>query len=413
MITLHRLVWVTALLLAGARESLAHRHKADVVVIGAGPGGATYTQYLHRHHPSLKIAVIEKQPGPTSLQNAQNGGKARMDQRIVLQDLPLNYLKRLFGSLPDALTPIDFLTIFQGKKLVAHKFPPRARKSLGLSPDEIVHAYRYPQKMTTFSHLSQWLRNEVGRIEGIRYLPGYTADALSMHSDGVTVKASPSTSGQPIEVDGRLLVVADGRSPLINQLPGLGKTPNPYPETGVTGVLSQQDKHKRFLGKLVIAEGKIGKRGTGALVVGTKPNPALVVMTPSDQVLDENGQRQAIEEAANVFEVDPPRDIFPFATPKTWTKGTLVGSVALIGGILVPLRTGSNISYDLLEAETLAKHTPSLLTGTQWAREQYLGVSQAHFGTVKTWAEELTKRMNRDETLLVEAFQHALRKFLQ
>ncbi len=232
----------------------------DVVVVGAGPVGATFALALR--HADLDIAVLDARAA---------GEAARADRSLALSHGARLILERLGAWTPlagtaGAVTPIVTIDISQARGFGGVEL---TASEQGLPALGYVVSYRALQ-----SALDAALARS-----GIDVRFGHEARAVTGAVDRVSVELA---SGSREPLDARLAVVADGAAAAVR---GIARRRHEYGQTAIVGEVALDHPHRGIAYERFTAEGPVAllpERDHYALVWTQAPAAAARALALSD-----------------------------------------------------------------------------------------------------------------------------------
>lgn len=173
----------------------------DVVICGAGLAGLTLARQLRRQHPKLTIVVVDKIARP--LPDATH----KVGESSV--ELGSQYLERLgLGEYLEQSHLLKFgLRFYPG----GGHLPLAERTEIGPSQEPIVNSYQIDRGRFE-SDLRQMIVDD-----GIELLEGYKVKDVELGQAGEVHRASVHSPSESLELHGRWLIDATGRSALLRR----------------------------------------------------------------------------------------------------------------------------------------------------------------------------------------------------
>jgi 2-polyprenyl-6-methoxyphenol hydroxylase-like FAD-dependent oxidoreductase len=191
--------------------------ETDVLIAGGGPCGLMLANELGRR--GVRSLLVDPKPG-TAFNPQANATQARTMEHF--RRLGFADEIRAQGLPPDHPTDIAYFTRFAGHELARLSLPTAAQAVRNIrtmtgswSAAELPH--RISQKYveaTLLRHAQALPHND------IRY--GWRLLEFTQHDNGVRAQIQPESGGQPIKVQARYLVGADGARSLVRNALGIG-----------------------------------------------------------------------------------------------------------------------------------------------------------------------------------------------
>lgn len=310
----------------------------DVVVVGAGPVGATFALALR--HADLDIVMLDARAA---------GEAARADRSLALSHGARLILERLgvwtpLAGTAGAVTPILTIDISQARGFGSIEL---TASEQGLPALGYVVSYRALQ-----SALDAALAG--GGID-VRF--GTTAEAVTGAADRVSIGLA-SASGEPL--DARLAVVADGAAAAVR---GVARRRHDYGQTAIVGEVALDHPHRGIAYERFTADGPVAllpERDHYALVWTQAPAAAARALALPDTEFI-SALTAHFGSRARGFTGVRARRAFPLTLEIT--RDTTAARVAVIGNAAQALHPvagqGFNLGLrDAFELATLVRETP-------------------------------------------------------
>ena len=192
-------------------------YTTDVLICGGGPCGLMLANELGRR--GIRCLLVDQKPS-TAFNPQANATQARTMEHF--RRLGFAHKVRSQGLPPDHPTDIAYLTRFAGRELARLRLPTAAAatevvKTLGGSWSAAELPHRVSQK-----YVEVTLREEAQKLPGVDVRYGWALQSFADTGHGIEAVVAPTNGGEPLAVQARYLMGADGaRSKVRSQL-GIG-----------------------------------------------------------------------------------------------------------------------------------------------------------------------------------------------